>query len=194
MQLKIGEELTESKQRVGFFHQNLLFTWNIFALDSCLADVCGACDKYQVYRWTQENMQQNENLALEYWNGCGTKSDSLEIFVHWTKVPYSGTIRNRNQDLSQVSFFWNLEDKRGEFSKWFSEEVLDLATVWPTVCCGPIYTGISDMIIFQCWNCFIGFNGLSYDTWAKRPHFLAAGTTFGSLGGPLGAQGGPSDA
>ena len=33
-----------------------------------------------------------------------------------------------------------------------------------TVCCGPIYTGISARIIFQCWICFIGFNGLSYDT------------------------------
>ena len=43
------------------------------------------------------------------------------------------------------------------------EEVLEVVAE-DTVCCGPIYTGISDMIIFQCWNCFIGFNGLSYDT------------------------------
>ena len=40
------------------------------------------------------------------------------------------------------------------------------------------------MIIFHCWNCFVGFNGLSYDAWAKCPHFFASWTTFGGLGGP----------
>ena len=53
-----------------------------------------------------------------------------------------------------------------------------------TVWCGPIFTGLSAMIIFHCWNCFVGFNGLSYDAWAKCPHFFASGTTFGGLGGP----------
>ena len=68
MQLKIGEELTESKLRENFSTKIFLFTWNIFARGSWLTDVCGASDKYQVYRkgWTQEDMQQNENLALEY--------------------------------------------------------------------------------------------------------------------------------
>ena len=32
-----------------------------------------------------------------------------------------------------------------------------------TVCCGPISSDIRTMIIFQCCNCFIDFNGPSYD-------------------------------
>ena len=36
--------------------------------------------------------------------------------------------------------------------------------VWQTtVCCGPTSSDIRTVIIFQCCNCFIDFNGLSYD-------------------------------
>ena len=60
-----------------------------------------------------------------------------------------------------------------------------------TVCCEPIFARIRTMIIFQCCNRFIDFNGLSYDGCANRPHFFTTGTPFGGLGGPWEAPSGP---
>ena len=52
-----------------------------------------------------------------------------------------------------------------------------------TVCCETTFRLISAMTIIHCWNCFIDFNGLSYDCWAKCPHFFTARTIFGGFGG-----------
>ena len=62
---------------------------------------------------------------------------------------------------------------------------------YTTVCCEPIFARIRTMIIFQCCNRFIDFNGLSYDGCANRPHFFTTGTPFGGLEGPWGAPSGP---
>ena len=53
----------------------------------------------------------------------------------------------------------------------------------PTVCCEPVFSLIRAMTIIHCWNCFIDFNGLSYDGWANCPYFFTARTIFWGFGG-----------
>ena len=52
-----------------------------------------------------------------------------------------------------------------------------------TVCCEPVFSLIRAMTIIHCWNCFIDFNGLSYDGWANCPYFFTARTIFWGFGG-----------
>ena len=51
------------------------------------------------------------------------------------------------------------------------------------MCCEPVFSLIRAMTIIHCWNCFIDFNGLSYDGWANCPYFFTARTIFWGFGG-----------